>query len=188
MLCERKNQKRADDFYLNRLGATNIVRHNRNTEADMKIQRTDIDVSFQRKGKRINISEKFRTKDFNDLYIEFYSKFPDIHGWLDKSQADFIAYFFPARVFIIDEKALAEFYKNYLSNSIRKDVFKRLIETHPNDNAQKSTWITINNQNYKIQLIQAYNQTEDASWYTMGIAIPFKVLSDFGIYCKEFDF
>jgi hypothetical protein len=188
MQCEQKNQKRADDFYLNHLGATDIVRYNHNTKSDMKKQRSDIDVSFRRKGKLIKISEKFRAKDFNDLYIEFYSKFPNTRGWLDKSQADYITYFFPARVFIIDEKSLAEFYKNHLSVAISEDIFNRLVEKYPNRNVQKHTWIKIQNHSYKIQIIQAYNQTEDASWYTMGIAVPFKSLSDFEIYCKEFKF
>jgi hypothetical protein len=188
MQREQKNQRRADDFYLNRLGATDIVRYNHNTKADMKQQRSDIDVSFRRNGNIIKISEKFRAKDFNDLYIEFYSKFPDVRGWLDKSQADYITYFFPARVFIIDEKSLAEFYKNHLSSAISENIFKQLTEQHSNANAQKHTWIKIQNHSYKIQIIQAYNQTEDASWYTMGIAIPFKVLSDFKIYYKEFKF
>ncbi|MDR2065218.1 MAG: hypothetical protein LBP85_05880 [Prevotellaceae bacterium] len=185
---EQKNHKRADDFYLNYLQVTDIVRYNRNTEADMKMQRSDIDVSFCRKGKYVKISEKFRAKDFGDLYVEFYSKFPDVRGWLDKSKADYIAYFFPARIFIIDEKALSAFYKNCLSNAISEDIFKRLIEQNPNGNAQKPALIKILDNSYKIQIIQAYNQTEDASWYTMGIAVPFKILADFDIYCKEFGF
>ncbi|MDR2293472.1 MAG: hypothetical protein LBE11_08385 [Prevotellaceae bacterium] len=188
MQSEQKSQKRADDFYLNYLKATDIVRYNRNTKIDMKMQRSDIDVSFKRNGKVIKISEKFRAKDFNDLYIEFYSKFPDIRGWLDKSNADYITYFFPTRVFIIDEKALSEFYKNCLSNTVSDDIFKRLIEQYPNDNAQKARWIKIQDHSYKIQIIQAYNKTENASWYTMGIAIPFYVLDDFDIYCKKFNF
>jgi hypothetical protein len=185
---EQKNHKRADDFYVNYLGVTDIVRYSRNTKADMKIQRSDIDVSFRRNGKSVKISEKFRSKDFSDLYIEFYSKFPDVRGWLDKSKADYITYFFPARIFIIDEKALSAFYKNCLSKAISEDIFKRLIERHPNSNAQKPVWIKIQDHSYKIQIIQAYNQTETDSWHTMGIAVPFKVLADFNIYCKEFEF
>ncbi|MDR1984504.1 MAG: hypothetical protein LBQ28_06755 [Prevotellaceae bacterium] len=188
MQREQAKQKRADDFYLKHLGATDIVRYNRNTAADMKVQRMDIDVSFRHKDKLINISEKFREKDFNDLYIEFYSKFPNTRGWLDKSQADYITYFFPTRVFLIDEKKLGEFYKNYLSKAVSEDTFKRLIEQNPNTNAQKRLCINIQNRSYRTQIIQAYNQIENASWYTMGIAIPFNVLSDFGIYCKEFNF
>jgi hypothetical protein len=179
-------QKRADDFYLKHLGAENIVRYNRNTNADLKVQRIDIDVSFQSNGNYVNISEKFRMRDFCDLYIEFYSKFPNTPGWLDKSQADYIAYFFPKRVFLIDEKALAEFYKNHLSKIVSEDAFERMVEQFPNCNAKKHIWVKIQDHSYKITIIQAYNQIENSSWYTMGIAIKFNVLSDFGIYYKEF--
>jgi hypothetical protein len=185
---EQSNQKRADDFYKKYFGATHIIRYNHNTEADMKIQRRDIDVSFQYKEKRINISEKFREKDFNDLYIEIYSKFPNVRGWLDKSQADFITYFFPKRMFLIDEKTLVELYKNHLSKSVPKDILSRLINQNLERNALQRFVLQIQNRSYNARIIQAYNTTDDASWYTMGIAIPFKVLYDFGIYCKEFPF
>ncbi|MDR2127114.1 MAG: hypothetical protein LBP63_09830 [Prevotellaceae bacterium] len=188
MQNEQKSHKRADDFYLNRLGVTDIVRYTGNTKTDLKIQRADIDVSFRRSGKLIKISEKFRAMDYRDLYIEFYSKFPDVCGWLNKSQADYIAYFFPTRVFIIDEKALSEFYKNYLSNAVSSDIFKGLTEQYPNANARKRAWIKIQAHSYKIQIIQAYNEAGNDSWYTMGIAMPFQVLSDFNIYYREFIF
>lgn len=183
---EQSNQKSADDFYRKHFGATHIIRYNHNTESDMKIQRRDIDVSFLYKGKRINISEKFRKKDFNDLYLEIYSKFPNVRGWLDKSQADFITYFFPKRMFLIDEKTLAEFYKNHLSKSVSEDILHLLVNQNPDGNAQKRIVLQIQNRAYSAQIIQAYNKTENASWHTIGIAIPFGVLSDFNIYCREF--
>ncbi|MDR3286403.1 MAG: hypothetical protein LBT27_03055 [Prevotellaceae bacterium] len=188
LLREQNYHNHADDFYTKHLGATNIVRYNRNTNDDMTMQRADIDVSFTHKSKIINISEKFRAKDFNDLYIEFYSKFPNVRGWLDKSQADYITYFFPTRVFLIDEKKLSEFYKNQLSPTFSEDIFRNLIEQNPNNNAQKQHYIKLQNNKYRVRIIQAYNKTQDAAWYTMGIAIPFNVLADFGIYCREFSF
>ena len=183
---EKTYQKRADCFYVKRLNATDIIRYNKDNESDMEFQRQDIDVSFRIKSKLINVSEKFREKDFGDLYIEFYSKFPDIHGWLDKSQADYMAYFFPKRVFLINEKKLSELYKNHLSQLISKNEFNSLIEQNLHKNVQKKFWLKIQHHYYSARIIQAYNKTKDTEWYTMGIALPFRVLSDFGILFKEF--
>lgn len=183
---EKTYQKRADNFYIQHLKATNIIRYNADTEHDMAIQRLNIDVSFTVGNKLINVSEKFREKNFNDLYIEFYSKFPQSHGWLSKSQADYMAYFLPEKVFFIDEKKLSVFYENHLQYAVPQNEFAALIEQNVCTNAQKKTWIKIQNHNYSARIIQAYNETASAQWYTMGIAVPFRILSDFGIYFKEF--
>lgn len=186
-LCrEKTHQKCADDFYVKRLNVSNLIRYNNDTECDMKMQRRDIDVSFQINNKLVNVSEKFREKDFNDLYIEFYSKFPDTPGWLNKSHADYMAYFFPERVFFINEKELAKFYENDLLQAVSNDDFSNLIEQNSHKNAQKKFWLKVQNHHYRARIIQAYNETKDAKWYTMGIAVPFRILSDFGISFKEF--
>jgi hypothetical protein len=188
MRREEIYQERADDFYIKHLGATDIVRYNHNTASDIDIQRRDIDVSFRHKNKVLNISEKFREKDYNDLYIEFFSKFPTTRGWLDKSCADYIAYFFPERMFFIDEKKLASFYETYLLQTISINNFSELIAQNQQKNAIAKHRIKVKVHHYNIRIIQAYNKTKNTEWYTMGIAIPFKILTDFEIYFKEFKF
>jgi len=73
-----------------------------------------------------------------------------------------------------------------LSQAVLANDFSGLIEQNVQKNAQKKLWIKIQNHHYSARIIQAYNETQDASWYTMGIAIPFRVLSDFLIPFKEF--
>ena len=181
---EQQYQNIADAFYAKHFGVSDIVRYNKNTQEHLKIQRQDIDVSFTHKGKHINISEKFRDKDFNDLYIEFYSKFPKVRGWLDNSQADFLAYFTPLRVILVNEKKLSEFYKTTLSLAVSDDVLSDFNSKNLNNNAKKRIQLKVKNHIYYATLIQAYNVTTNALWHTIGIAIPLTMLDNFGVHYK----
>jgi hypothetical protein len=185
---EQQYQNIADAFYVKHFGVSDIIRYNKNTEEHLEIQRQDIDVSFIYKNKRINISEKFRNKDFNDLYIEFYSKFPKIRGWLDNSQADCLAYFTPLRMILIDEKNLSEFYKTTLFPAVSDDILSDFNSKNLNANAKKRIQLKVKNHIYYATLIQAYNVTANASWHTIGIAIPLTMLDNFGVSYKVVDY
>jgi catechol 2,3-dioxygenase-like lactoylglutathione lyase family enzyme len=73
---------RADAFYRDVLGAKIIRRFDRDTDEDMEMQREDVDVLIELKGVEYRVSEKFREHDYEDLYIEIYSKYPDTPGWV----------------------------------------------------------------------------------------------------------
>lgn len=183
---EQRQQSAADSFYTKYFGASNIERYNTNTNEDLKIQRKDIDVSFVVKGKRISVSEKFRKKDYNDLYIELYSKYPKTLGWMSSSDAEYLTYFFPKRMFLIDKKSLIEFYETKLQQSISQNIIDEFHKNNFRKNSTTKFFVTINNTKQTIKLIQAYNKINDSEWHTIGIAVAFDMLAKNEIYCKEF--
>ena len=79
---EKDQAVKADQFYCNILKATEIQRFNVDSETDMEMQRQDVDLLLTLNGLTYRISEKFRDKDFGDLYVEVYSKYPKTPGWL----------------------------------------------------------------------------------------------------------
>ncbi|MFO7659253.1 MAG: hypothetical protein R6W78_19510, partial [Bacteroidales bacterium] len=95
---ELQHQAKANRFYAEKLGVKDIVRYNSDSEEDMAYQRKDIDLSFELNGRRLMVSGKFRDHDYGDLYLECYSKYPETPGWMHKSEADFLACFYPERV------------------------------------------------------------------------------------------
>ncbi len=90
LLFERSKAEFADNFYRTILNVTEIKRFNSDNEEDMFYQKQDIDVEFKLKEKVYRISEKFRDKDFGDLYIEVFSMYPEVAGWMKTGNPDAI--------------------------------------------------------------------------------------------------
>jgi hypothetical protein len=95
---ERDKAVFADEFYSNVFEVENIIRFDTESERDIDFQRADIDVQLYAWERHSNVSEKFRAIDYNDLYIELYSMYPNVKGWMQNSSADHLAYFFPTRL------------------------------------------------------------------------------------------
>lgn len=178
---EHKEQIRADQFYTGKMCAKNIVRYNTDSKNDIEFQKQDVDLSFELNGSRVMISEKFRSKDFGDLYLECYSKFPDTLGWMHHSNADFLACFFPERVLWINKKKLVEFFKATLWPALPLSYFEKIFGELPGKSGMQKQKIELNSKPYEIMVVQAFNQSGKHKWHTIGIGVPFVMLEDFNI-------
>ncbi len=169
----------ADAFYRFQLHAIKIKRHNYNTSSGKQKQRADIDVSLTlENGETLTVSEKKRTRDFDDLYLEVYSKFPRVPGWTIGSQAAYLAYFFPKRVFWAGFPQIRRFYRESLSPKLPGELFSSLLNEQKKKNACKEYLLKIAGVSYHVMLIQAFNESDGNQWYTMGISVPFQMLKD----------
>ncbi len=179
---EREQAAKADIFYRDVLKISEIKRFNTDSDTDMEMQRQDVDVLFKLNGITFRVSEKFRDKDFGDLYIEVYSKYPHIHGWLHTGSPNAILYFTPQNVYWITHKSLKEFCLNQLLPAIPENWYDDLYKSHQTIESKK---LIVNNKVIHLNLIQSHNQ-DGAAWETIGVSLPFEVLEKFGVKYKKF--
>lgn len=178
-----------DKFYTEQLGAKVISRADFKDAIGRELQRKDIDVQFVYNGRLINVSEKNRQVDYGDLLFEFYSKFPHTRGWMDNSDADYLAYFVPHRVYWIDKRQLEEFYHKELKKQVSDSVFNYAMTHFPRRSWRLGTKLRINGQWVNASVLQAYNHpwgSED-EWYTESISIPYDCIRRAGISVQTFD-
>jgi uncharacterized glyoxalase superfamily protein PhnB len=178
---EREQAILADKFYSEVLHATNIIRYNNDTEHDMEMQRKDIDVQVTIKGTSFNISEKFRDKDFGDLYIEVLSKYPHTMGWMHTGSPDAIVYFTPQAVYWITHKSLKAFCDELLFPAIPMAWYE---EIHKSKKTIVSKNLQLKDIDFKVCLIQAHN-FDGKPWETIGVSIGFEVLEHFGVKFRK---
>jgi hypothetical protein len=179
---EREQTARADAFYLNVLKANDIKRFNTDSEADMEMQRQDVDLLLTLNGTTYRVSEKFRDKDYGDLYIEVYSKYPKKLGWLHTGSPDAILYFTPSSVYWISHQSLAAFCFGVLFPLFPKTWFLQLHQSYKTIVTKK---LFLNNRSFTINLIQAFNR-DGVKWQTMGISLPFEFLEENGVKFRKF--
>ncbi len=180
---ERKQAKMADAFYRDVLKVTKIERFNTDSVADMEMQRQDVDVILTLNGISYRVSEKFRDKDYGDLYVEIFSKYPKIKGWLHTGTPNAILYFTPNTVYWITHFSLAAFCINKFFPLIPKEFFKELFQSHQSIISKR---INIDNKSIKINLIQAHNSSPDGSdWETIGMSAPFFFFEENGVKIRK---
>lgn len=173
---EREQTLKADMFYRNRMNASDIKRFNTDSESDMNMQKQDIDVIVTINNINYRVSEKFRDKDWGDLYVEIYSKFPKTQGWLHTGTPNAILYFTPYTVYWITHKSLAEFCLNTLFPLIPHHFIEELFNSHKSIVSKR---IKLNNKLIKVNLIQAHNSASDgAHWETIGLSTSFSVFEE----------
>ena len=183
---ERSKADFADSFYCERFRASEIVRYCSDSEVDMSFQRKDIDVSFTVEGKQYHISEKFRETDYGDLYIEIYSKYPQIEGWMHTGSPDVVVYFTPRAVYRIMHESLKVFCIEKLFPKIPEKWLQEMYDSRKTIVSKK---ITLDNFTFPINIIQAHNKpTSGSSWATIGVSVPFDVLKKFGVKIKKYIF
>jgi hypothetical protein len=184
LMHEREQSKVADSFYRDILKVTEIKRFSSDSETDMEMQRQDVDVLLTLNGITYRVSEKFRDKDFGDLYVEIYSKYPNTPGWLHSGTPNAILYFTPKSVYWITHKSLATFCLGALFPLIPIDYFQELIQSQYSIITKT---IHVNNTPIKINLIQAHNSpTEGKKWVTIGIiSAPFKFFEVNGVKIRK---
>ena len=178
-----------DKFYTEKLGAKVITRADFDDEEGRALQRMDVDVQFEYNGKLINVSEKHRTRDYGDLLLEFYSMFPDIPGWMNNSNADYLAYFVPEKVYWINKRELEDFYENVLKPVVTKDFFEQLVKDHPETSTRVKQKIKVNGRQETVTVVQAYNQPcgSNKEWYTENICVSFDLLKRAGVSIQVFN-
>lgn len=183
---EKQKLALADRFFLQKMGAKDIVRYNSDSEEDMMFQRQDIDLSFELNGRRLMVSEKFRDHDYGDLYLECYSKYPGTMGWMHQSKADFLACFFPERVIWLNKKKLADFFLTKLWPAMPGAWFAKINrELHGRSGQQKQKLDFLGKQR-ELTVIQAFNRSGKDQWHTIGVGVPFEMLEEFNIPGKVF--
>lgn len=181
LLHEREQALKADKFYVDVLHATDIVRFNSDSESDMEMQRKDIDLQVTIRGTVFNISEKFRDKDFGDLYIEVFSKYPHTKGWMHTGSPDAVVYFTPQNVYWITHKSLKTFCFEVLFPAIPTNWYE---EIYKSKKTIVSKNLLIKDTYCKINLIQAHN-FDGNHWETIGVSICFDALKNFEVKFKK---
>lgn len=181
---EQSKTNEADKFYRNVFGATEIVRYNSDSDFDMDFQRKDIDVSLTVEGKVYHISEKFRETDYGDLYIEIYSKYPHVEGWMHTGSPDVMVYFTPRAIYRIIYRGLKSFCLESLFPQIPEKWFS---EIHNSGKLIVAKKLMLAEKTISVNLIQAHNKPNDgSSWETIGISIPFEVLEENGVKVRKY--
>ena len=132
------------------------------------IQRADIDLVIKnRSNKPVRISEKYRPYDYGDILFEVWSVYPNKKGWVYETKADILAYWFPARVVIIEIQKVREIFEN---NGIS-------MKTTLPEKTRQMTEIEIEGNIYKPYLISAKNE----GYVSLSLAFSLGDLDKLGI-------
>ena len=183
---EREQTAKADEFYRDVLKVDAIIRFNSDSESDMEMQRQDVDCVLKLNGLSFRVSEKFRDKDYGDMYIEIYSKFPATKGWLHTGTPNAILYFTPLSVYWITHKSLSNFCLFVLFPLIPEKWYDELIHSGVNIISKR---IKFQNAFQKINLILASNYLADGTkWNTVGLSTSFSFLENNQVKIKKFTF
>jgi len=169
-------------FYRDVLKVSEIKRFNTDSDADMEMQRQDVDVLLTLNGISYRVSEKFRDKDYGDLYVEVFSKYPKIPGWLHSGSPNAILYFTPESVYWITHSSLKAFCIETLFPLIPQKWYEELFQSHASITSKR---LFLNQKWVKINLIQAHNR-DGAEWETIGLSAPFRVFEENGVRIKHF--
>ena len=180
---EKHQAQKADVFYREVLKASEIIRFSSDDNSDMEMQRQDVDLLLTLNEITYRVSEKFRDKDFGDLYVEVFSKYPKNLGWLHTGTPNAILYFTPKVVYWITHKSLSSFCHDVLFPLIPEAWYDELYTSHK---SILPKLITLNGKSFSINLIQAHN-SDGKKWETIGISLPFWVLEMNNVKIKRFD-
>lgn len=182
--AERAQAATADAFYRNVLHVACIQRFNSETHYDMEMQQQDVDVLITIGEVTYRVSEKFRAKDYGDLYVEMFSKYPNVPGWIETGSPNAILYFTPASAYWITHKSLAAFCRNNLFPLIHSVWLQELCNYHKNI---VSKIITFNGRPVKLNLIRAHNHpSEGRDWETIGLSAPFDFFEKNGVKIRKY--
>lgn len=176
---EKRQAQKADKFYRVNMNATSIRRFNMPTSYDMYMQHQDVDVRIIVAGKEYLVSEKFRERNFGDLYLELYSKYPTVPGWLYANLPHVIAYFMGEYVYWIKHESLMQFFFDKVFPLVDSDWFQTMV-TRKQSIVSKT--IQLGGNSYSINLIQAFNKANDGQiWSTIGLSLPFNLFYNYQV-------
>ncbi len=184
---EKKRQPIADSFYKSKYSDCVIKRYDSDSNEDLEFQKKDIDLTLILPDRSIHISEKFRKEDYGDLLIELYSKYPDVKGWMRNSEAEFLVYFTPTKIYTINKKDLAEWFETEnLEEKLKKEIFNFHSSNLYKSSRRKTEFISSKENTISIYLIQAYNKMKDGEWHTLSLTISWNDLETEGVQVKKF--
>ena len=178
------NYNRADMFYKNVLKAEIVKRYSFQNEEGREFLIKDQSLTIKTNDKESTISEKARDLDWNDIYVEIFSKYPDGEGWIKYTEAEYLAYFFPGRVFWAKMEPIKLLCTDILSKAIDSGIYKELLYMYPKNSGRLSKTFKINTKTYSFNFIQTYHEDGENSYYSIGISLPFVLLMDFRIDYK----
>lgn len=185
-LWEKKWQPRADAFYCAKYPEAIIKRYDTDSAHDLLYQKKDIDCSLLLPDRTIYISEKFRVKDYGDLLIEIYSKYPETTGWMHRSEAEFLAYYCGEWVYTISKYELVNWYHDRQLEVKLEDVLRHFHQNHFCKSAKQEVKIDLRHTSeVPVNLIQAFNETHGTQWHTISIAIGWHYLEKEGLNIKK---
>jgi hypothetical protein len=177
----------ADEFYTSKYPKCELKRYNSNSKEDLEFQKKDIDLTIVLPDRNIHISEKFRKDDYGDLLIELFSKYPDVKGWMNNSAADYITYFTPHKVYVINKLELLNWYQTEnFEDKINLEISNFHTLNERKSSRKKIEYTSSKGHSFFIHLIQAYNKTMDAEWHTLSLAISWNELEKEGIQVKKY--
>lgn len=183
---EREQATIADKFYREVLNVSEIRRFNSGSVTDMEMQRQDVHVLLTINGINYRISEKFSDKDFGNLYVEVYSKYPGTFGWIHTGTPNAILYFTPNAVYWITYESLSAFCLQILFPLIPDASYEAL--TRSNNNVISEP-ILLNGEVIHLNLIQAQNDpSQGGNWVTIGVSASFSVFEMNGVMIKRICF
>jgi hypothetical protein len=175
----------ANLFYRTVIGASQILRFDTDSERDMEQQLQDVDLDLVINNVTYHVSEKFRDKDYGDLYIEIFSKYPHSAGWIYAQIPNALLYFTPTSVYWITHKSLVDFCLEKLLPNVPDQWFDELFLSNKTIISKQ---LNLKNESISLNLIQAHNKaTDGARWNTIGISAPFSFFEKNGVKIKKFD-
>jgi hypothetical protein len=179
---------RADMFYKNLLKAISIKRYFHINEEDKDFLNKDQNLSIvvADRDTKITISEKSREQDWNDIHVEIFRKYPHEEGWIKFTEAEYLAYFFPGRVFWAKMEPIKVLCQDILSKAADSGIYKELFYMFPKNSGRLSKTFKINQKTYSFNFIQTYHENGENSYYSISISLPFVLLMDFRIDYKIF--
>ncbi len=179
---------RADMFYKNLLKAHTIKRYFPFNEGDKEFIAKDQNLAIEVTDREtmMTISEKSRDQDWNDIHVEIFKKYPQEEGWIKYTEAEFLAYFFPGRVFWAKMEPIKMLCQDILSKAVDSGIYKELFYMFPKNSGRLSKTFKINQKTYSFNFIQTYHENGENSFYSISISLPFVLLMDFRIDYKIF--
>lgn len=180
------NYNRADMFYKNTLKATIEKRYLKNVPEDAAFYKKHIDLTIKKDNRSVTIIEKSRDQDWNELYLEIYSDYPNEKGWVFKSEAEYLAYFFPGRVWYTKLEPIKNFCESIFSKMECSGIFKDLMYQYPNASGKLSKAIKINVKTYSLNFYKVYSEIDGKPVHKMGLIMSPVLLKDFHIDIKSF--
>lgn len=170
---EEEGFERQNDFYLKQFGH---LPHRVSYVKYQDIQKSDRDLFIENKeGKILSISEKNRTKDFNDILFEIYSDYSRSKlGWGIDSEADILAYFLPSSIVILDMQKIV----GILSDPENK--MTKQVEDIGEGKKYRDIWI--NGVFYPVTIVKALNK----GYFSLSITLKDEQLTNLGVRFKRF--
>ena len=109
-----------------------------------------------------------------------------VKGWMHKSEADHLAYFFPQRMLWIKEKEIQHVFSKFIEPKIDCSALNYWLDKNPKKSGKYRSEIEFEKRKYRVSIIIAYNKTKNKNWNTVGVSVPFDLLKACQLNWKEY--